>query len=301
IMNTNQTKLKEFIILALSDLPIIKVFLFSILLLIYILTLAGNISIILLSKLDMNLHTPMYFFLSNLSFLDICYTTTTMPKMLQILLMEKKSISFASCIAQMYFFMTFVGTECVLLAVMSYDRFQAVCNPLRYAVIMKQKVCIGLAIFAWFAGFLNSFVHTAFTFHLNFCHSNQINYFYCDLPPLLSLSCDNTVINEILLLSIGVFIGYTPFFFIIASYVCIILAIIRIKSTQGRQKVCYTCASHLTVVVLYYGSTISSYVRPISTYSMGKDKLISVLYSVVTPMLNPLIYTLKNKDVSKAV
>ncbi|XP_063313174.1 olfactory receptor 5V1-like [Pelobates fuscus] len=243
----------------------------------------------------------MYFFLSNLSFLDLCYTTTTMPKMLQNLLMERKSILFNSCVTQMYFFVAFVGTECVLLSVMSYDRFQAICNPLRYSVIMSKKVCVSLAGFSWLSGFVNSVIHTIFILHLNFCGSNQINYFYCDLPPLITLSCDDTYVNEVLLLSIGVFIGWTPFLLIIVSYICIITAILNIKSTNKRQKVFYTCSSHLTVVILYYGSAIFSYVRPVSTYSMSKDKLISVLYSVVTPMLNPLIYTLKNNDVSKAM
>ncbi|KAM8960648.1 olfactory receptor 5V1-like [Pelodytes ibericus] len=300
-MGENQTILTEFLILGLSDLPVLKVFLFCTLLLIYVLTLAGNITIMLVSKLDDRLHTPMYFFLSNLSFLDICYTTTTMPKMLQILVVKRKSISYMSCVAQMYFFVAFVGTECVLLGVMSYDRFLAICNPLRYSVIMSHKVCFSLAAVSWLSGFMNSIIHAVFVFRLHFCGSNKINYFFCDIPPLLSLSCDNTNVNEILLLSIGVLIGWTPFFLIVVSYICIIISITKIKSTEGRKKVFSTCASHLMVVVLYYGCAIFSYVRPVSTYSMDKDKLISVLYSVATPMLNPLIYSLKNKDVNKAM
>ncbi|XP_053324493.1 olfactory receptor 5V1-like isoform X2 [Spea bombifrons] len=297
----NQTTYLDFMILGLSDLPDLKVILFCILLLIYLLTLTGNAIIILMSRLDKRLHKPMYFFLSNLSFLDICYTSTTMPKMLQVLLMQRKSISFVGCAVQMYFFLAFIGTECVLLGIMSYDRFLAICNPLRYSVIMSSRLCISLASISWISGLLNSAVHTFFTFRLDFCGSNKINYFFCDIPPLLSLSCEDTSVNEVLLLSIGVFIGWTPFLCIIISYIYIIVTIIKMKSSEGQRKAFSTCASHLTVVILYYGSAIFNYVRPISSYSLGKDKVISVLYSVVTPMLNPLIYTLKNKEVKVAM
>ncbi|XP_075118303.1 olfactory receptor 5V1-like [Leptodactylus fuscus] len=267
----------------------------------YLLALAGNVVILLISHLDTSLHIPMYFFLRNLSFLDICYTSTTMPKMLQLLLAETKLISFSGCVGQMYIFVALVGTECVLLAVMSYDRFLAVCMPLRYSAIMNPKICSIFAGLSWVSGLVNSIVHTFFTFHLHFCGSNTINYFYCDIPPLLSISCDNTSINELLLLSIGVFIGWTPFMCILISYIYIIVTIIKMKSTEGRQKAFSTCSSHLTVVILYFGSVLFSYVRPISSYSMAKDRLISVLYSVVCPMLNPLIYTFKNQDVKKAL
>ncbi|KAM8960647.1 olfactory receptor 5V1-like [Pelodytes ibericus] len=299
-MNINQTLFTEFFILGLSDNMKLKVPLFCTLLLIYILTLAGNVLIILVAQLDKYLNTPMYFFLQNLSFLDICYTSTTMPKMLEILIVQRKSITFLGCAIQMYLFLTFVGTECVLLCVMSYDRFLAICNPLRYSVIMSHRVCNTLASTSWISGLANSFVHTFFTFRLHFC-GKYINYFYCDIPPLLSMSCEDTSVNERLLLSIGVFIGWTPFVCIIVSYIYIIVTIIKMKSTDGRQKAFSTCVSHLTVVVLYYGSVLFSYVRPTSTYSLGKDRVISVLYSVVSPMLNPLIYTLKNKDVKKAM
>ncbi|XP_073462191.1 olfactory receptor 5V1-like [Aquarana catesbeiana] len=300
-MNENFTVSIDFLILALSDLPDLKVFLFCILLLVYVLTFTGNLAMIVVSQIDKGLHRPMYFFLGNLAFLDICYTSTTMPKMLQILLVKQKTISFIGCITQLYFFLAFVGTECVLLAIMSYDRFLAICNPLRYKVIMNHKVCVNLASASWLSGLVNSIVHTVSTFSLHFCGIRKINYFFCDIPPLLSLSCDNTSINEVLLLSIGVFIGWIPFLSIIVSYIFIIVTIIKIRSNEGRQKAFSTCASHLTVVILYYGSAISNYVRPISTYSLGKDKMISVLYSVVTPMLNPIIYTLKNHDFKNAI
>ncbi|KAM4808033.1 olfactory receptor 5V1-like [Rhinophrynus dorsalis] len=301
LMSINLTMTNDFLMLALSDLPNLKVLLFCILLLIYVLTLIGNVTIIYVTQQDKNLHKPMYFFLNNLSFIDICYTSTTMPKMLQVLLLERKTISFFGCIAQLYFFITFVGTECVLLCVMSYDRFLAICHPLRYPVLMNHMVCIILAGISWLCGLSNSVVHTVFTFRLHFCGSKKINYFYCDIPPLLSLSCEDTTMNEALLLSIGVFIGWTPFLCIILSYIYIIVTIMKINSTEGRQKAFSTCVSHLTVVVIYFGSVIFSYVRPISTYSLKKDRLISVLYSVVSPMLNPLIYTLKNQDVKNAM
>ncbi|OCU01576.1 hypothetical protein XELAEV_18007367mg [Xenopus laevis] len=301
LKTANETATKEFLMLALTNLPILKFVVFFTLLLIYLLTLIGNVTIILVSKVDKNLHKPMYFFLGNLSFLDICYTSTTMPKMLEILLVERKTISFAGCVAQMYFFITFVGTECVLLCMMSYDRFLAICHPLRYSVLMNNNICMSLAGISWLSGFVNSIVHTVFTFQKHFCDINKIGYFYCDIPPLLSISCQDTSVNELLLLSIGIFIGWTPFLCIIFSYVYILFTIMKITSKEGRQKAFSTCISHLTVVVLYFGSVNFSYVRPISTYSLEKDRLISVLYSVVSPILNPLIYTLKNKDVKKAM
>ncbi|XP_073410837.1 olfactory receptor 5V1-like [Dendrobates tinctorius] len=297
----NHTFIQDFFILALTDHPKLKIVLFCTILMIYLLALGGNVLIILISHLDPNLHMPMYFFLGNLSFLDICYTSTTMPKMLQLLLAKQKLISFSGCVVQMYIFIALVGTECVLLAVMSYDRFLAVCNPLRYSSIMNAKICPLLASLSWLSGLVNSIVHTFFSFRLNFCDSNTINYFYCDIPPILSISCDDISTNQTLLLSIGIFIGWTPFICIIVSYIYIIVTILKMKSTEGRQKAFSTCSSHLTVVILYFGSVLFSYVRPTSSYSMAKDRLISVLYSVVCPMLNPVIYTLKNQDVKKAL
>ncbi|XP_073410947.1 olfactory receptor 5V1-like [Dendrobates tinctorius] len=300
-MSTNQSLLMDFLILRLTNDPNIKVLLFITFLFMYVLTLMGNVEIIFIIQVDKNLNTPMYFFLENLAFLDICYTSTTMPKMLETLIVDHRALSFLSCAFQLYFFVAFVGTECVLLGVMSYDRFLAICHPLRYSTFMTKKVCIVLAAISWFSGFINSVVHTTFTFRLRFCHSNRVSYYFCDVPPLLILSCDDTSINEILLLTIGVFIGWTPFLCIIVSYIYIIVTLLKIKSSHGRQKSFSTCISHLAVVVLYYGSAIFNYVRPVSTYSMKKDKLISVLYSIVTPMLNPVIYTLKNQDVKKAI
>ncbi|XP_004441840.1 PREDICTED: olfactory receptor 5V1-like [Ceratotherium simum simum] len=296
----NQT-LSEFIILGFSNLNDLQFLLFSIFLMIYLCTLGGNIFIILVTLADTRLYIPMYFFLRNLAFLDICYTTTNVPQMMAHLLSEKKSISYGGCITQLLAFLFFVGVECLLLAAMAYDRYIAICKPLRYSVIMNKAVYGQLAASCWTGGFLNSVVHTVLTFRLPFCGNNEINYFFCDIPPLLILSCGDTSVNELVLLFIGVFIGWVPFLGIILSYLYIISTILRIRSSEGRQKAFSTCASHLVIVLLYYGSSIFTYVRPISSYSLAKDRLISVLYSIVTPMLNPIIYTLRNKDIRKAL
>ncbi|XP_008852939.1 olfactory receptor 5V1-like [Nannospalax galili] len=297
----NQTTPSQFIILGFSDLNDLQFLLFCIFLMIYLCTLGGNVFIILITLADSRLHTPMYDFLRNLAFLDICYTTTNVPQMMIHLLSEKKSISYGCCVAQLFAFIFFVGSECLLLASMAYDRYIAICKPLRYSVVMRKELCRQLSASCWTGGFLNSLVHTILTFRLPFCGNNQINYFFCDIPPLLILSCGDTSINELALLSIGVFIGWTPFLCIVLSYLYIISTILRIRSSEGRHKAFSTCASHLLIVLLYYGSAIFTYVRPISSYSLEKDRLISVLYSVVTPMLNPVIYTLRNKDNKEAV
>ncbi|XP_069460053.1 olfactory receptor 5V1-like [Ambystoma mexicanum] len=294
---SNGTPFSEFIILGFSDLPHLQTLLFAIFFAIYTLTLFANISIILVTCLDTRLHKPMYLFIGNLSFLDICYTSTTLPKMLQTLLSEMKTISYAGCVVQLYFFVSFLGAESMLLAAMSYDRYAAICNPLRYSTIMSQRACQCLASSAWTSGLLNSALHTAITFRLPFCSSNKINYFFCDIPPLLSLACGDTSINEAVILAVSMLIGWAPLMCIIVSYVFIISTVLKIRSTDGRQKAFSTCASHLAVVLLYYGSAIFTYVRPVSSYSQSKDHLVSVLYSFVTPMLNPLIYTFKNQEV----
>ncbi|XP_067388297.1 olfactory receptor 5V1-like [Emydura macquarii macquarii] len=297
----NQTALKEFIILGFSSLQEVRFSLFSGFLFTYLFTLLGNTFVIVTALVDHRLHTPMYFFLGNLSFLDICYTTTTIPQMLVHLLSERSNISYAGCVLQLYFFFSFVGTECLLLAVMAFDRYVAICNPLRYTLIVNKSLCIQLSAASWVSGFLNSAVHTAFTFQLPFCGDNRIDYFYCDIPPLLELSCGDTSLSKLLLLSIGLFIAWTPFACILLSYTYIISTILKMPSSQGKRKAFSTCSSHLTVVLLYYGSSIFSYLRPSSGYSPGSARLISVLYSVLTPMLNPIIYTLRNKDVKETL
>ncbi|KAM7229454.1 hypothetical protein CapIbe_019570, partial [Capra ibex] len=293
--------LSEFIILGFSDLNDVQLLFFTTFLMIYLCTLGGNIFIIWVTLVDIRLYTPMYFFLRNLAFLDICYTTTNVPQMMVHLLSKKKSISYGGCVAQLFAFLFFVGVECLLLAAMAYDRYIAICKPLRYSVIMNKVLYSQLAASCWTGGFLNSVLHTVLTFRLPFCGNNEINYFFCDIPPLLILSCGDTSVNELVLLIVGVFIGWAPFLAIILSYLYIISTILWIRSSEGRQKAFSTCASHLVIVLLYYGSSIFTYVRPISSYSLAKDRLISVLYSVVTPMLNPIIYTLRNKDIRKAL
>ncbi|XP_063157057.1 olfactory receptor 5V1-like [Candoia aspera] len=297
----NETAPTEFLILGFSGLQELQLLLFFIFLVQYICILLGNISILTVACLDPQLHTPMYYFLGNLSFLDICYTTANVPQILVHLMAQKKSITYVACVTQLYFFVSFVGTECILLAAMAYDRFAAICHPLKYTFIMKKTFCVQLAGVCWAGGFFNSALHTYFTFHLPFCGANQINYFFCDIPPLLKLSCGDTSVNEITLFVAGILIGWTPFVCIVLSYIYIISTIMKIQSNEGRIKAFSTCTSHLTIVILYYGSTIFTYVRPISTYSLEKDRLISVLYSIVTPMLNPLIYTLRNKDIKNAL
>ena len=269
--------LSEFIILGFSDLNDVQLLFFTTFLMIYLCTLGGNIFIIWVTLVDIRLYTPMYFFLRNLAFLDICYTTTNVPQMMVHLLSKKKSISYGGCVAQLFAFLFFVGVECLLLAAMAYDRYIAICKPLRYSVIMNKVLYSQLAASCWTGGFLNSVVHTVLTFRLPFCGNNEINYFFCDIPPLLILSCGDTSVNELTLLSIGVFIGWTPFLCIILSYLYIISTILRIRSSEGRQKAFSTCASHLIIVLLYYGSSIFTYVPPISAYSLEKDRLIICL------------------------
>ncbi|XP_073165378.1 olfactory receptor 5V1-like [Lepidochelys kempii] len=299
----NQTVLEEFIILGFSSLREMRPSLFSGFLFTYLFTLFGNTCIIILVLVDQRLHTPMYFFLGNLAFLDICSTTTTIPQMLVHLLSERSNISFKGCALQLYFFFSFMGTKCLLLAAMAFDRYVAICNPLCYTLIVNKSICLQLAAASWVTGFLNSAIHTVFTFWLPFCGDNRIDYFYfyCDIPPLLELSCGDTSLNKLLLLCIGLFIAWTPFACILLSYTYIISTILKMPSSKGKRKAYSTCSSHLTVVLLYYGSSIFSYLRPSSRHTSDSARLISVLYSVLTPMLNPIIYTLRNKDVKVAL
>ncbi|XP_024073651.2 olfactory receptor 5V1-like [Terrapene carolina triunguis] len=297
----NQTALKEFIILGFSSLQEVRLLLFSGFLITYLFTLLGNTFIIILALVDQRLHTPMYFFIGNLSFLDICYTTTTIPQLLIHLLSERSNISYMGCVLQLFFFFSFVGTECLLLAVMAFDRYVAICNPLHYTLIINKSICLQLSAASWVSGFLNSAIHTVFAFKLPFCGENRIDYFFCDIPPLLELSCGDTSLNKLLIIFIGLFIAWTPFTCILLSYTYIISTILKMPSSQRKRKAYSTCSSHLTVVLLYYGSCIFTYLRPSSSYSLHSTRLISLLYSILTPMLNPIIYTLRNKDVKEAL
>ncbi|XP_048341987.1 olfactory receptor 1019-like [Sphaerodactylus townsendi] len=274
--------------------------LFAIFLVIYIITLAGNLGMFVLIWIDSQLHTPMYFFLSNLSFLDVCYSTTVTPNMLVNIMMSNKSISFTACIAQYCFFAIFATTEFFLLAAMAYDRYMAIRNPLLYTAVMTKRLCTALVAGSYFVGFVNSLIHTSGLLRLSFCASNVINHFFCDLTPLLKLSCDNIYLNEMLIFTFGSLFEMSTLLIIIISYVFIIVAVLRIHSAEGRYKAFSTCASHLTAVAIYHGTILFMYFRPHSSYSLDTDKMASVFYTVIIPMLNPLIYSLRNKDVKCA-
>ncbi|XP_030077215.1 olfactory receptor 1020-like isoform X1 [Microcaecilia unicolor] len=293
----NQTSMTEFIFLGLTRDPKLQIPLFVLFLLIYIITLLGNIGIILVTRLDARLQTPMYFFLFHLSFVDICYSSVITPKTLQTLLTEQKIISFLGCALQMYFFACFATTEAFLLAVMAYDRYVAICNPLLYPVIMSRRLCIQMLSAAYLGGFCNSVVQTVCIFHLSFCRSNVINHYFCDAPPLLLLTCSDPFICE---LALFIFVGFnctSTFLAILISYTYILSNILRIRSAEGRYKAFNTCASHFTAVLIFYGTVFFMYLRPTSSYSMEQDRVVSVFYAVLIPMLNPLIYSLRNKEV----
>nr|XP_005309081.3 olfactory receptor 10C1-like [Chrysemys picta bellii] len=296
----NHTSVTEFIILGFANLPHMEHLLFLLFICIYFITVLGNILILILINVDPALHTPMYFFLRNLSFLEICYTSVTLPKMMANLLSEDKTISFVGCAAQMYFFLLLGATECCLLAVMAYDRYSAICNPLHYAAIMNKTVCVRLAAGSWICGSLVALGHTTFIFTLPFCGSNVINHFFCEIQPVLTLVCGDTYWNEFQIIVAAAFVIMMPFLLILVSYIHIISTILKMSSAKGRHRAFSTCSSHLTVVVLFYGTAVFIYIRPKSSYSLDVDKLLSLFYSVVTPILNPIIYSLRNKDVKGA-
>ncbi|KAM6074917.1 olfactory receptor 5AS1-like [Chlamydotis macqueenii] len=297
----NCTTLTEFILLGFTNRPEVEVALFGLFLLIYATTLVGNVGLIVLVQLNACLHTPMYYFLSNLSFLDLSCSSAITPKMLVSLLAQQKTISLIGCATQLFLFAAFADAECLILAAMAYDRYVAVCHPLLYTVAMSRRVCTSMVAGAYLSVGLTSLVHTSVTFTLSFCGSNVINHFFCDIPPLLELSCSDTRINEVLLFALCGFIQTSTFLTIVASYTCILSTILRIRGADGRHKAFHTCTSHLTAVALFYGSLLFMYLRPSSSYSLDRDKVISAFYTVVFPMLNPLIYSLRNKEVKDAL
>uniref|UniRef100_A0A7M4FYE2 Olfactory receptor n=2 Tax=Crocodylus porosus TaxID=8502 RepID=A0A7M4FYE2_CROPO len=297
----NQTLITEFIFLGFSNHPELQMLFFLVFLVICMVTLVGNALILTLIKTDPSLQKPMYFFLSNLSFLDICYTSATIPVMLVNFFLSRKSISYAGCITQLFFLITCAGTECVLLAVMAYDRYVAICSPLHYLSVVSRRVSVQLAGFSWLCGLVNSLVHTLLTSTLAICKSNQLSHFFCDVPLLLKLSCSETYINETVLHLASALIGLSPCLFTLVSYVHIVGAILKIRSAKGRFKAFSTCTSHLIVVIVFYGTANFNYNWPSSGYSLDVDTLVSSLYCIVTPMLNPLIYSLRNKEVQDAL
>lgn len=297
----NCTVLTEFILLGFTNRLEVEIPLFGLFLLIYTTTLVGNAGLILLVQLNACLHTPMYYFLSSLSFLDLSCSSAIAPKMLVNLLAQRKTISLIGCATQMFLFAAFADAECLILAAMAYDRYVAMCHPLLYTVAMSRRVCTSVVVGAYLSGGLTSLVHTSFTFTLLFCGSNVINHFFCDIPPLLELSCSSTHVNEILLFTLCGFIQTSTFLTIAVSYACILSTILRIRVAGSRHKAFYTCTSHLMAVGFFYGSLLFTYLQPSSSYSLDTDKVISAFYTVVFPMLNPLIYSLRNKEVKDAL
>ncbi|XP_049636704.1 olfactory receptor 5W2-like [Suncus etruscus] len=297
----NCTVFTEFIFLGLSSRQDVQLGLFIIFLFVYGTTVVANVGMILLIKMDSRLHTPMYYFLSNLSFCDVFYSSSISPKMLADFLSEQKRIPYNYCTIQMFAFCIFDDAECLLLAVMAYDRYVAICNPLLYTVAMSRRLCTLLVFLTYIIALLDSAIHTCLAFRLSFCNSNVINHFFCDIPPLISLSTSDTSINEIMLFICGTIILGFSIFTVLLSYSYIIATVLRMKSADGRRKAFSTCASHLSTVALFHGTLLYMYFRPSSSYSMDTDKITSVFYTVIIPMLNPLIYSLRNNDVKGAL
>ncbi|NXF86960.1 OR6B1 protein, partial [Eubucco bourcierii] len=293
----NSTKFQEFILLGFPTTMEHQMLLFVIFLMAFMLTILENILIIVLIKVNHHLHKPMYFFLSNLSFLEALYVSVTVPKMLVNFFMESKKISFAGCMTQLYFFSSLICTECVLLAVMAYDRYVAICNPLCYLVIMNHHLCLQLATCCWLTGFLASMLKVFFISQLSFCGSNIINHFFCDISPLLNLSCAAMTMAEIVDFILALLILLIPLSVIIISYICIINTILNIPTAQSRKKTFSTCVSHITVIVIFFSATLFIYARPKRLHPFDLNKLVSIIYTVVTPMLNPFIYCLRNQEV----
>ncbi|XP_074046119.1 olfactory receptor 13G1-like [Macrotis lagotis] len=297
----NQSMDIEFILVGISSLPELRIFLLVSFLCIYVVALVGNSLIFFTIYASQQLHTPMYFLLGNLSVIDLLCTSTIVPKMLANLFSQRAVISFAGCMAQMYMFTWALVSEAALLALMAFDRYAAVCHPLHYPMIMSSRVCIGMAASIWVIGISNSAVHTSLAVPLSFCRSLVIDHFFCELPPILKLSCSDTHLNETVAFCADVIFGIGSCSLILVSYGCIIRMILRIRSSEGKKKAFSTCSSHLTVVSLYYSTGIYTYIRPTSNLSLGRDKIITALYSVIIPMFNPIIYSFRNREVKGAL
>ena len=296
----NQTSsVSEFILLGLSSQPEDQKPLFILFLIMYLVTITGNLLIILAIRSDPQLHTPMYFFLSVLSFTDICFTTTIVPRML-VNFLSHKTISYAGCLTQMYFIYALGNTDSCLLAVMAYDRYVAICDPFHYVTIMSHQRCVLMVAFSCSLPHFHSLLHTLLLNQLTFCDSNIIHNFLCDLSPLIKLSCSPTFVNEIVILIEGSFILVTPFLCITFSYIQILIAVLKIPSASGKRKAFSTCGSHLTVVTLFYGSVFYVYLQPVSTYTV-RDHMATIVYTVLSSMLNPFIYSLRNKDLKQGL
>ncbi|XP_042329597.1 olfactory receptor 6B1-like [Sceloporus undulatus] len=297
----NQTRVQEFILLGFPTIMEFQILLFVIFFTVYILTLLENIVIIALIRMNKQLHKPMYFFLSHLSFLETWYISVTVPKLLVNFLAKNKNISYERCMTQLYFFISLVCAECVLLAVMAYDRYVAICNPLRYPIIMTARFCLQLAVGSWLTGFSISMLKVFYISRLSFCGPNVINHFFCDISPLLNLSCTDRTVAEMVDFVFALLILIIPLSVTIGSYAYIIGTILHIPTAQGKRKAFSTCASHLTVVIIFFSATLFMYARPRRIHSFNLNKLVSVVYTIVTPMLNPCIYCLRNQDVKEAL
>ncbi|XP_039079419.1 olfactory receptor 8I2 [Hyaena hyaena] len=296
----NFTEITLFILSGFAEHPELQVSLFLMFLFIYLFTVLGNLGLIMLIRIDSNLHTPMYFFLSNLAFIDIFYSSTVTPKALVNFQSKQKTISFVACFVQMYFFVGLVCSECFLLGSMAYDRYVAICNPLLYSVVMSQKVCNWLGIMPYAIGFTNSLISVCVISSLAFCESS-VNHFFCDTTALLALSCADAFSTEMVIFVLAGITLLSSLLIITLTYIAIISAILRIQSAAGRQKAFSTCASHLMGVTVFYGSLIFTYLQPDNTSSLTQAQVASVFYTIVIPMLNPLIYSLRNKDVKNAL
>ncbi|XP_040829674.1 olfactory receptor 1F1-like [Ochotona curzoniae] len=297
----NQSSVSQFLLLGLSRHPQQQQLLFVLFLSMYLATVLGNLLILLAISTDTRLHTPMYFFLSNLSFVDVCFSSTTVPKMLANHVLGTQAISFSGCLTQMYFLFDLTDMDNFLLAVMAYDRFVAVCHPLHYTTKMTHQLCVLMVAGSWFVANLNSLLHTLLMARLSFCGDNAIPHFFCDVTPLLKLSCSDTHLNEVMILTEGALVMIAPFVCILVSYVFIAGAVLRVPSVGGRWKAFSTCSSHLAVVSLFYGTIIAVYFNPSSSHSAERDTAATVLYTVVTPLLNPFIYSLRNRDLKGAL
>ncbi|XP_053142759.1 olfactory receptor 1019-like [Hemicordylus capensis] len=297
----NHTTVTEFILMGFMDYPELQIPFFVLFLGIYIVALVGNLGMVILIHVDAQLQTPMYFFLSNLSIVDAGHSSVTGPKMLLSFLSDSRTISFIECAIQYYFVCFFLTNECCLLGMMAYDRFVAICNPLLYSTAISKRLCVMLVIISYITSFANSTAQTFFIFSLPFCGSNIINNFFCDISPILKLSCSDIHKADLVHFTFSSIVVMSTILIVVVSYVYIVITIVQIQSVEGRCKAFSTCASHLTAVTIFYGTLIFMYLRPTSGYTMDQDKVIAVFYTLVIPMLNPLVYSLRNKEVKEAV
>ncbi|XP_064350952.1 olfactory receptor 1468-like [Camelus dromedarius] len=301
MMGRNQSVISEFLLLGLPVEPEHQNLFYALFLVMYLTTVLGNLLIIVLIQLDSHLHTPMYLFLSNLSFSDLCFSSVTMPKLLQNMQSEVPSIPYAGCLTQMYFFLFFADLESFLLMAMAYDRYVAICFPLHYTTIMSPKLCLSLVVLPWVLTTFHAMLHTLLMARLSFCVDNVIHHFFCDMSALLKLSCSDTQVNELVIFITGGLILVIPFLLIIMSYAQIVSSLLKVPSVRSIRKAFSTCGSHLSMVSLFYGTVIGLYLCPTASNSTVKDTAMAVMYTVVTPMLNPFIYSLRNRDMKGAL